>query len=156
MMKTINISCKKRLSLLISMIPNQEPRRYGTAMKFGLIPTEGGTKSSVITSSFKVNECGRWNLEREHHSGARYLSLPELMGNDSCHRFLCTKPISTNKISTPISHWTGHSTTHHMVIWIEKYSLKPWPNFPIYVAPPLSTIRYFSPMGMAVTATKSH
>ena len=156
MMKTINISCKKRLSLLISMIPNQEPRRYGTAMKFGLIPTEGGTKSSVITSSFKVNKCERCSLDIEHHSGARYLSLPELMGDDSCHSFLCSKPISTTKISTSRSHWTRQSTTHHMVIWIDKDGLNPWPNFPMYVAPPLSAIRYFSSMGMSVTATKPH
>ena len=41
--------------LLISIIPNQYPRRYGTAMKFGLIPTEVGKNSSVIISYFRVN-----------------------------------------------------------------------------------------------------
>ena len=58
-------------SLLISMISNQEPLGYRTAMELGLIPTEGGTSSYVLTSSFTVNECGRWKLESEHHSGAR-------------------------------------------------------------------------------------
>ena len=57
-----NLSCKKWSSLLISIISNQEPLRYGTAMKLSLILPEGGTRSSVITSYFKVKklEGARW------------------------------------------------------------------------------------------------
>ena len=45
---------------MISTISNQEPLRYGTAMKLGLIPIEGGTRSSVIISDFKLK-----NVENE-------------------------------------------------------------------------------------------
>ena len=107
MMIKINPSCKKRSPLLISMISSQEQIRHGTAMKLGLIPTEDGTRSYVLTSSFKMKKCGKCKLENEHRSGARYLSLPKLMGNASCHPSLCTNPRSTPKISTIISHWTG-------------------------------------------------
>ena len=62
MMITINLSCKKLSSLLISMISNQEPLVYGTAMNLGLIPTEDGPRSSVLTSYFEVNECGKCKL----------------------------------------------------------------------------------------------
>ena len=34
------------------------------------IPMEGETRSSVLTSYFKVNECERHKLELVHHSGA--------------------------------------------------------------------------------------
>ena len=64
---------------------NQEPIRYGTVIKLVLIPTEGGTRSYVITISFKVNECGTCKLENKHHSGACYLYLTGTMGNASCH-----------------------------------------------------------------------
>ena len=47
-----------------------------------------------------MNECGRYKPESKHHSGSRYLFLPELMGNASCHPLLCTKRSSTHKIST--------------------------------------------------------
>ena len=46
--------------------------------EIGFIPIEGGTKSSAITSSFKVNKCVRCKLEIEHHYGACYLYLPKL------------------------------------------------------------------------------
>ena len=69
--KTINLSCKKRSPLLTSVVFNQDPFRYGTVIKLVLIPTEGGTRSYVITISFKVNECGRYKLESEHYYGAR-------------------------------------------------------------------------------------
>ena len=36
------------------MIFNQEPLRYETVTKLGLIPMEGGTRSYVLRSSFKV------------------------------------------------------------------------------------------------------
>ena len=101
------------------MISNQELLRYGTVTKFGLIPTEYGTRSSVITSYFKVNKCERCKLESEHHSGACYLSLPDLVVNASCRPSLCTKPRSTPKIYTIIYHWTRQSITIHLVIWIE-------------------------------------
>ena len=80
MMKIIHLSCKTLSSLLTLMISNQEPLRYVTAMKLGFIPTEGGTRSYVLTSYFKVNECEMFKMEKDHHSGARYLSLPDLMG----------------------------------------------------------------------------
>ena len=67
------------------MITNQELPRYGTAKKLGLIPTKYGTRSYVLISSFKANECGNCKLENKHHSGAYYFSLPDLMGNDSYH-----------------------------------------------------------------------
>ena len=63
------------------MIFNQELLRYRTVMKLVLIPMEGGTRSSILTSSFNANECGRCKLENNHRSGARYLSLPDPMGN---------------------------------------------------------------------------
>ena len=119
-MITINLSSKKWSPLLISMISNQDPLRYGTAMKLVLIPTEDGARSSLLTSYFKVNECGKCKMENEHHSIAHYLSLPELLGNASCHPSFCTKPRSNPKISTIIYHCTGYSITHHLVIWIEK------------------------------------
>ena len=46
---------QKISSLLISIISNQEPLRYGAVMKLGLIPTEYGARSSVLTNSFKAN-----------------------------------------------------------------------------------------------------
>ena len=107
MMITINLSCKKISSLLISIIPDQEKLRYVTTMNLGLIPTEDGKRSCVLTSSFKVDKCGKWKLENEQHSGARYQSLSELMVNDSCHPSLCTNPRSTPNISTRMFHWNG-------------------------------------------------
>ena len=68
---------------MTSMISNQESLRYVAVMKLGLISMEGGTRSSVPTSYFKVNECGRCKLESKHHSSARYLYLLEMMGNAS-------------------------------------------------------------------------
>ena len=56
---------------MIAMIYNQEPLRYGTAMKLVLIPMEDGTRSYVLTSSFNMNECGKYKLENKHHSVAR-------------------------------------------------------------------------------------
>ena len=85
MMIKINLSYKKRPSLLISMISNQEPLRYGPAMKLGLIPTKYGARSYALTNNFEVNECGKCKLENKHHYGARSLYLPNLMGNASCH-----------------------------------------------------------------------
>ena len=41
--------------LLTSMIFYQDPLRYGTVMKFCLIPMEGGTLSYVLTNVSKVN-----------------------------------------------------------------------------------------------------
>ena len=117
-MKKINISCKTLSSLLALMISNQEPLSYVTAVKLGLIPTEGGTRSSVITSYFKVNKCRRCKLENRHHSGEHYFYLTELMGNASCHSSFCTNPSSICNISTSASHWTGQTITHHLGIWI--------------------------------------
>ena len=91
----------------MSMISNQDPLRYVTAMKLGLIPPEDGTSSSVLASSFKVNRCVKCKLDNEHHSVARYLSLPEPIGDASCHPSLCTKPSINPKISTIMYHWTG-------------------------------------------------
>ena len=48
---------QKKSPLLISMISNQDPIRYGTAVNLGLIPTEDGASSYVLTSYFKLNEC---------------------------------------------------------------------------------------------------
>ena len=44
---------------MISMIYNKYPLMHGAKMKLGMLPTEGGTRSSVLISSFKVNEFGR-------------------------------------------------------------------------------------------------
>ena len=44
-------------------ISNQEPLRYVTATKLGLIPTEDGERLSVLTSYFKVNECVKWKVQ---------------------------------------------------------------------------------------------
>ena len=66
------------------MISNKETLRYGTAMKLVLIPMEDKTKSSIITSYFNVNKRGKQKLDNEHHSGARYFYLTEMMGNASC------------------------------------------------------------------------
>ena len=41
------------------MISNRELIMYITVIKLGLIPMEGGIRSSVLTSSFKVNEFGK-------------------------------------------------------------------------------------------------
>ena len=38
------------------MISNQEPLRYGAAMKLVLIPTEDGARSYLLTRSFKGND----------------------------------------------------------------------------------------------------
>ena len=89
------------------MISNQDPLRYGTALKLVLIITLDGARSSVLTSYFKMNECGNCKLEKEHHSGERYLSLLDLMGNASFHISLFTKPRSTPKISTIIYNFNG-------------------------------------------------
>ena len=43
-MITMNLSCKKLSSLLISIISNQGPIMYGTEMNLGLISTEYGTR----------------------------------------------------------------------------------------------------------------
>ena len=69
--KKIYLSRNILTHLLTSMIFNQETIRYGTVVKLGLIPMEGGKRASVITSSFKVNECRRGKLQSKHHSGAR-------------------------------------------------------------------------------------
>ena len=53
------------------MIPNKDPVRYGTAMKLGLIPIKGGTRSYVITSSFMVKGCGMCKLDIENNYGVR-------------------------------------------------------------------------------------
>ena len=164
MTKTIKLSWKKyytfwpqwyptKLPLLVHLwwLDIIEVRRYVTAMELGLIPKEFGTISSVLTRSFKVRKCGGYKLESKHHSGARYLSLPKLMGNSSCHPQLCTNTRITRKIFTSTSHWTGQSIKHHLVIWIEMSGLNPWPNSPIYAFPPLSTIIYSSLMGSTVT-----
>ena len=50
---------------------NQDPLRYVTVTKLGFIPMECGTILSVLTSYFKVNECGRCKLDIEHHYGVR-------------------------------------------------------------------------------------
>ena len=88
------------------MISNQDPLRYGTAMQLVLITMEDGARSSVIISSFKMNECGKFKMENEHHSGARYLYLSKLMGNSSCNPSLCTKTRNAPKISNIIYHCT--------------------------------------------------
>ena len=67
---------------------NQDPPRYGTVMKLGLIPMEGETRSSVLTCYFNVNRCGRFKLEREHHYGACYLSLAKPMVNAPSQPYL--------------------------------------------------------------------
>ena len=84
-MITINLSCKKLSSLLISMILNKEPLRYGTAMKLGLIVTVDIASPYEITSSFKLNEWRKFKMKKEHHCGACYFYLLDLMGNVSCH-----------------------------------------------------------------------
>ena len=58
-MITISLYCNKLSSLLISMISNKEPLRYGTTMELGLIPTEDGARSYLLTSYFRVNKCGQ-------------------------------------------------------------------------------------------------
>ena len=67
------------------MVFDQETLGYVTVMKLGFISMEGGTRLSVVTSYIKVKECGRRKRDSEHHYGACYLSLPEMMGNASCH-----------------------------------------------------------------------
>ena len=61
---------------------NQDPLRYVTVMKLGLIPMEGVTRSYVLKIYFKLHGRGRCKIDNNHHYGARYLSLPNLMGND--------------------------------------------------------------------------
>ena len=140
-MKTIKLSCKKLSSLLNSMISNQNPLKYVTAMKLDLISTEYGSMSAVLTSSFKVNECGRWKLESEHHYRARFMSLPEMMGNTSCHPSFFNKPMITPKIYNSTSLSYGNSTKQHLCIQIDTGGLKSRPNSTTYAAPTLSTIR---------------
>ena len=89
------------------MISNQEPLRNGTAMNLGLISTEDGTRSYILTIVFRVNECEKFKLDNKHHDGAHSLPLPKMMVNALCHSSSCNKPMSTTKISTIISHWTG-------------------------------------------------
>ena len=92
---------KKKEEIISSMLltsiseNDQESLRYGTKMKLVLIPMKYGAISSVITSYFKVNLCGKFKLENEYHSCTCYLSLPELEGNASCHTSFCTKPSNT-------------------------------------------------------------
>ena len=64
---------KKRSSLPILMISNQDPLKCGTVMKLGLTPMVNGTRLCVHTSYFKGKLCGRCKLESTHHSGAPYL-----------------------------------------------------------------------------------
>ena len=101
------------------MISIQEPLMYGSKMNLGFIPMEGVTRLSVLTTHFKANECGRCKLESDHHYVSHYLSLPELVINDSFHPSLCTRPISTPKIYTSAYHWNGNSITHYLVLWID-------------------------------------
>ena len=136
----------EQLSHLTSIRSNQEPLKCGTVMKLGWTSMVNGARLCVLTSTFKGKECGRCKLKRAHHSGAPYLYLPELMGNASCLPSLFTKPRSTPKISITTSHSTGQSITHHLAKWIEMGGLSPWPNYPTYAVPPLSTIRYSSSM----------
>ena len=156
MMKIINFSCKTRSYFLTSMISNQETLRYGTAMKLGFIPTEGGKNSSEFTGYFMVKECGMWKLDSKHHYGARYLYLSELMADALWHPSLCTKLISTWQISTSTYHWNIQSITHHLGIWIDTGGLNPRPNYPTYMLPPLSKTRHFYSMYMTVNSTTAH
>ena len=121
-----------------------------------MIPIEGGTRSYVLTSYFKMNKFGRCKLKSDHNSGAHYLSLQEPMGNASSHPSLCTNTRITHKLYTSTSHWTGQSIIYNMGIWIGTGGLKPWHNSPTYVAPPLSTIRSFYSMYMTAKLMAAH
>ena len=123
------------------MILKQDTIRYETDMKLGLIPMEGGTRSSLPASYFKANECGRCKLGSKHHSGAHYLSLTKPVGNASCHASLCTNIIITPKIPTSAFHWNIQSITHDLGIWINMGGLGPLPSSPMNAAPPLSKIK---------------
>ena len=140
----------EQLSDPTSIRSNHEPLKCGTVMKLGSTPTVNGARLCVLTSNFKGKECGRCKMESAHHSGAPYLSLPELMGNTSCLPSLFTKPRITSKIFITTPHWTGQSITHHLATWIDTGGLRPWPNSPTYALPPLSTIRYYSSMDTIV------
>ena len=144
---------KMWLSFRTLITLNQEPLRYVTVMKSGLILMEGRTSSSALTSSFKVKKCEGCKLENEHHSSARYFSLHQSTVNTLCHPHFFTNPRSTLKISITTSHWTGKYITHHLATWIETGGLMPWPNSPTYAVPPLSTIRYSSSMDTIVILT---
>ena len=138
------------------MISKQNPLRYRTATKLGLIPMEYGKFSSVLASYLKVNKGGKYKLENEHHSGACYLYLPKPIGNASCHPSLWIKPRSNTKIYTSILHGVGHSITDHLSIWIETGGLKTLPNSPMYTAYPLSTIKQSSSIDMTDTLMTAH
>ena len=92
----------------------------------------------LVVSRWKNAEMCK--LDSDHHYGARYLSLPKPMGNASRNPSFYTKPRSSPNISTSTIHWNEDSTTHHLVIWIDKCGLKPWPNYPTYATPPMSSI----------------
>ena len=141
MLKTIKIFCKRWTFLLTSIIFNQDKIMYGTVMKLGFISMKYVTSSSILTSYFKAKEYRRCKLESEHHYGARYLYLPETIGNASCYPPFCTKPRINLNIYTSTFHWTWLSITHHMGIWIYMGVVKSRPNYPMYAAPPLLTIK---------------
>ena len=64
------------------MISNQDPIRYRTATKLGLIPMEGGTRSSVLTSYFKVKKCGNCTLPVFAQVDGKYF-LPPIIAHQS-------------------------------------------------------------------------
>ena len=104
-LKKIKLFWRRWTYLMASVIFNREPPSYVTMVKLVFIPMEFGTRSYLLTSYLKENYYGRCKLDIKHHSGAHYLSLPELMGNDSCHPSFCTRPRSAPMISTIIYHW---------------------------------------------------
>ena len=126
-----------------SIRSNQDSLKCGTVMKLFLTPTINGTRLCVLTSCFKGKECGRWKLERTHHSGAPYFYSKYLMGNASFLPSFFTKPRSTPKISITTSNLTGQSITHHLSTWIDTGGLWEWPNYPTCMVPTLLTIRYY-------------
>ena len=135
-----------------SIRSNQEPLKYGTVKRFGLTPTVNVTRLCVLTSYFKGKKRGRRKLESSHYSGAPYLYSQELMGNASCLLSLFIRTRITPKISITTSNWTGHSITPHMATLIETGGLSPWPNYPTYTTPLLSTTIYSSSVDMIVTS----
>ena len=92
------------------------------------------THYTVIILSYRARGSEPQVISRDY-------PIVSLMGNASCHPWLCTKPSITLNKSTSTSYLTGQSITHHMGIWIYMCCLNPWPNSPKYAAPPLSTIR---------------
>ena len=67
-------------------------------------PNGIGNKVICTYKFFQGEKCGRLKPESKQHSGARYLYLPDPMGNTSCHPSLFNNTRNNPNISTSKSH----------------------------------------------------